>query len=97
MSDRMHLVVVCYDIPDNKRRSRLFRKLHRFGSPVQYNVFECLVDDKEQQELKGTVARIIRKTLDHVRYYHLCATCQGRIETTRAGKEVTKDEPSYTV
>ena len=86
MSDRIHLVVVCYDIPDDKRRSRLFRKLHRFGSPVQYSVFECLVDDKEQQELKRTVARIIRKTLD-----------QGRIETTRAGKEVTKDEPSYTV
>jgi CRISPR-associated protein Cas2 len=84
-------VVVAYDIPDDRRRERLHKVLLNYGTPVQYSVFECLVGEKELARMKRAVARVIRPRLDHVRYYYLCAACQGRVETT-AGREVVREE-----
>ena len=83
---------IAYDIPNDRRRTKLHDALLSFGSPVQYSVFECLVDDRELARLRSTVRRLIKPRLDHVRYYHLCAACQARIETTRAGVEVAHEE-----
>ena len=86
-----HFIVVCYDLPNDKRRSKLFKKLHDFGSPVQYSVFECLVADREYERMQRVVRSIIKPRLDHVRYYHLCATCQTKVATTQAGIEVAHE------
>jgi CRISPR-associated protein Cas2 len=84
-------VVVAYDIPDDRRRERLHNVLLSYGTPVQYSVFECLLEEKELERMRRAVRRVIKPRLDHVRYYYLCAACQGRVETT-AGREVVKDE-----
>lgn len=73
-------VVVAYDIPDDRRRGRLHDELLNYGTPVQYSVFECLVDGEEWERLRRAVERITKKRLDHVRYYTLCGACQKRIE-----------------
>ena len=86
-----HFIVVTYDIPDDKRRTKLHTRLLDYGTPVQYSVFECLVSDKELTQMKRAVKRVIKPTLDNVRYYYLCGACQGRIETTAAGKEVAEE------
>jgi CRISPR-associated protein Cas2 len=40
MSDYRFDVIVCYDIPDNKRRTKVHDRLQDFGlSAVQYSVF----------------------------------------------------------
>lgn len=83
-----HFVVVTYDIPNDKRRTKLHKTLCSYGTPVQYSVFECLVDDKELKRMQAAVKRILKPRLDDVRYYFLCGACQKRIETTAAGKEV---------
>ena len=75
-------LVVAYDVPDDRRRQRLHDALLNYGTPVQYSVFECLVDEKELTKLKKQVKRIIKPRLDHVRYYYLCRACVQRIETT---------------
>ena len=33
--------VICYDIPDNRRRNQLAKELKGFGTRVQYSVFEA--------------------------------------------------------
>jgi len=82
-----HFVVVAYDLPNDRRRQRLHDALLNYGTPVQYSVFECLVDDVELARMKKQVKRILRPRLDHVRYYYLCAACVKRIESTM-GPEV---------
>jgi len=37
--------VVSYDIVDDKRRTKLAKKLCDFGKRVQYSVFECDLDE----------------------------------------------------
>jgi CRISPR-associated protein Cas2 len=83
-----HFVVVTYDIPSDKRRTKLHKTLCSYGTPVQYSVFECLVDENELERMQAAVKRIIKPRLDDVRYYFLCGACQKRIETTAAGVEV---------
>lgn len=83
-------IVVAYDIPDDKRRTRLHKRLLDFGTPVQYSVFECLLEEKELGRMRRAVARTIKPRLDQVRYYFLCEMCRGKIETT-GGAEIVKE------
>ena len=92
-----HFIVVTYDLTNNKRRTKLHKLLQDFGTPVQYSVFECLLEPKEVEQMKRRVRRVIKPRLDQVRYYHLCATCQGRIETTAASVEVVKEADVWVV
>jgi CRISPR-associated protein Cas2 len=67
-----------------------------YGVEVQYSLFECLLEDKELARMKRAVRRVIKPRLDNVRYYYLCATCQGRVETTM-GQETTQEEGAIVV
>ncbi len=85
-------ILVAYDISNDKRRTRLHNKLLDFGTPVQYSVFECLLDEAGEQAMRRAVRGIIRPRSDNVRFYRLCASCQGKIETT-GGTDVLDEPP----
>lgn len=80
-------VVVVYDISDDRRRTKLHDTLEQYGSPVQYSVFECLLDDKSLARMKKAVLRVIRPKVDRVRYYYLCQACLQKTEVT-SGPEI---------
>ncbi|MCA9946822.1 MAG: CRISPR-associated endonuclease Cas2, partial [Anaerolineales bacterium] len=75
-------ILIAYDISNDKRRTKLHNKLLDYGTPVQYSVFECLLDEKAEKEIRQAVKRIIRPRKDHVRFYYLCASCLQKVETT---------------
>jgi CRISPR-associated protein Cas2 len=85
-------ILVTYDISDDRRRTKLHNALLNFGTPVQYSVFECVLDKAREKEMRRAVRRIIRPKLDNVRYYYLCASCLKRVETI-GGKEVLGELP----
>lgn len=53
------LIVVSYDVPNDRRRTRLAHALKDFGGRVQYSVFECHLDEKALQALRDRVLRLI--------------------------------------
>ncbi len=79
--------VVAYDVPDDRRRTRLFKTLRRFGEPVQFSVFECILSPEQVLEMQAAVDRVINGDEDNVRYYDLCQNCHRR--TVTLGKAVT--------
>lgn len=87
--------VIVYDLPDDKRRTRLHTALLDFGTPVQYSVFECHLTAAQLKKLQAKVRKIIRPRKDHVRYYYLCAACVARAHNTRG--EVTQVQPVLVV
>lgn len=91
----MH-VIVCYDIPDDKRRTRLRKTLLQFGNPVQYSVFECDLTPRQIERMAKAIRVIISKEKDNVRYYKLCKTCAGEVEFF-GGKSLEKTEIVYIV
>ena len=88
---KRQFVLVVYDISNDRRRTRLHNVLLDFGTPVQYSVFECLLDKAGLQRMKKAVMRVIRPRADRVRFYYLCAPCVSRTEVT-SGVEVLSDK-----
>lgn len=80
-------LLVVYDISSDKRRTRLHDTLLDYGTPVQYSVFECLLEPEQVNKMKEAVERVIRPRKDRVRYYHLCQKCLSKTEVT-SGPEV---------
>lgn len=71
-------VVIAYDISDDRRRTRLHKKLKSFGTAVQYSVFEAILDRADLVQMEKMIRAEI-KGEDLVRLYFLCGSCQRRI------------------
>ena len=87
----MQFLVVVYDISNDRRRTRLHDALLDYGTPVQYSVFECLLNEEGLGRLKRAVGKVIRPRVDRVRYYPLCQSCLKKVEVS-SGVEVLSEE-----
>lgn len=63
--------IVSYDIPNDKRRTKVSKILEGFGRRAQYSVFECEIDDEKCDRLAQLLARAIDPDEDDVRFYPL--------------------------
>jgi CRISPR-associated protein Cas2 len=79
------LVLVTYDVataePGGAVRLRRVAKACRdFGQRVQYSVFEIEVDPAQWTKLKARLEALIDPKVDSLRYYHLGANWQRKVE-----------------
>lgn len=91
----MQLVLV-YDIPDDRRRARLFKTMKRFGTPVQYSVFECDLSPREIVRMEKAVRAVIEASEDNVRCYRLCRYCSETAQMF-GGQPLTQKRKVYVV
>lgn len=89
------MVVVCFDVSDNRRLYRVARELGNFGVRVQKSIFECHLNKKQLADLQQRLANCIDENQDHVRYYFLCAKDVKNISIDGPGR-VTFD-PDFTM
>ena len=80
------LYVVAYDIPSDRRRTRVHKTLCGFGRWTQYSLFECYLSDKELVALRGKLDKLLRPQEDSVRFYHVCAACVAKVQTVGSQK-----------
>jgi CRISPR-associated protein Cas2 len=73
--------VIAYDIPSDKRRTKIHKILLGHGKWTQYSLFECFLTRKELLLLQTKLARHLLADQDSVRFYPLCANCVARVET----------------
>jgi len=89
-------VVVCYDIPNDRRRTRVSKTLEGFGYRVQKSVFECEVSPELYKKMRKRIEKVVLKEDDSVRYYILCQSCVGRVEIYGVG-EVQREKSFFVV
>ncbi len=75
------LVLIVYDIPDNKRRQKLATFLEGYGRRVQKSVFECFISLAEMKQLHAQVSQRVKSTEDNVRFYWIAADAVPRTLT----------------
>jgi CRISPR-associated protein Cas2 len=75
------LVLVVYDIPDDKRRLKLSNFLEGYGRRVQYSVFECFISLDEMRQLHQRIKPLINEKEDNVRFYWLSREAVSRVLT----------------
>jgi len=81
MAKETTLYVVAYDIPSDRRRTKVHKLLSGFGQWTQYSLFELFLDDKELVMLQNKLEKLISPKQDSLRFYPLCAACLKRVET----------------
>lgn len=75
------LVVVIYDIPDNRRRTKLATFLEGYGRRVQKSAFECFLGLAEMKALYGKVQQRVKPEVDNVRFYWIASDAVPRTLT----------------
>lgn len=63
--------LVTYDIADPRRLARVFKRLRKTGTPVQYSVFAVQGNTQQLKMLMAQLARLIDARDDDVRAYRL--------------------------
>lgn len=77
---KKNFVVVAYDIVDDRRRNKVAKILGKFGTRVNYSVFECMLTDKEFEKLRTDIEKKIDVKEDGIAYYPICLKCYTKIK-----------------
>ena len=80
-SNQTTCYVIAYDIPDDKRRTKVHKILLGYGKWTQYSLFECFLSRKQLVLLRSKLAEHLVAKQDSVRFYPLCANCVSKVET----------------
>ena len=86
------LVIVVYDIADDRRRVRLSNLLEGYGLRVQESVFECFINLDGMQKLYKEVKKQV-KGEDNVRFYWVPADALPK--TLTIGSSPPKPPPDF--
>ena len=81
-SEETTLYIIAYDIPDDKRRTKIHKVLCGYGAWTQYSLFECFLTRKQLVLLQSKLDRHLVARQDSVRFYPLCVNCLDKVETT---------------
>lgn len=81
VSNEITCYVIAYDIPDDKRRTKVHNILLGYGKWTQYSLFECFLNRKQLVLLRSRLQEYLIPRQDSVRFYPLCANCVGKVET----------------
>jgi len=74
MADTM-LYIIAYDIPLDKRRTKVHKLLCGYGNWTQYSLFECWLTKRHLVELRAKLNQILEPREDTVRLYRVCGAC----------------------
>lgn len=70
------VVLVTYDVADDRVRARLSDRLGVVGQRVQESVFECSVTERDLDSLVADARTLLADDPDaSVRFYRLCTAC----------------------
>lgn len=84
-------IMISYDISDNRVRKKVSDVLKNYGIRVQKSVFECIVGQKQVDDIIEKVSALIHLKTDKIRFYSLCEGCRSRTEIDGWG-EIAEDE-----
>lgn len=69
--ERRNVVLIIYDIVDNKRRSKMVKFLEGYGVRVQKSAFEAMLTRKKFEKFTRIISKIIDIGEDSLRIYSL--------------------------
>lgn len=78
MTDRLPYLL-CYDIRQPRRLRRVHRIMCGWGSPLQYSVFKCMLNQRERRQMLEELRGTIDERVDDVRLYQI--ETRARIRT----------------
>ena len=69
--ERKFIVLMIYDIIDNKRRNKMVKCLEAYGVRVQKSAFEALLNRRQYEKMLRESSILIDEAVDSLRVYVL--------------------------
>ena len=69
--EKQFIVLMIYDIVDNKRRNKMVKCLEAYGVRVQKSAFEALLTRRQYDKMLRESSRVIDEAVDSLRVYVL--------------------------
>ncbi|MGL4607987.1 MAG: CRISPR-associated endonuclease Cas2 [Eubacteriaceae bacterium] len=73
--------LVAYDISNNKLRSKVKKRLEKYGYRIQFSVFKCRLTEKNRFrmliELESLIDNFSENSLKSIQIYPLCQKCEN--------------------
>lgn len=69
--ERKFIVLMIYDIVDNKRRNKMVKCLEAYGVRVQKSAFEALLNRRQYEKILQESSILIDEAVDSLRVYVL--------------------------
>ncbi len=69
--ERKFIVLMIYDIVDNKRRNKMVKCLEAYGVRVQKSAFEALLNRRQYEKMLRESSGLIDEEVDSLRVYVL--------------------------
>ena len=88
--------VICYDIADDARRSRLASALLDFGVRVQESVFIANLDEELTARMIERLKRLVDEDQDRVHIFVLCAACSPKTQVLGSA-QLVEDRKFYVI
>lgn len=95
-TDRVRRTLIAYDIPDDRRRTRIAKVLGQYGDRIQYSVFIVDVLPASLLRLKSEVKGLIDSTEDSILFCDLglhSALTDAQFSYLGQSREVTEAGP----
>jgi CRISPR-associated protein Cas2 len=71
VDERRYIVLIIYDIVENKKRNQMVAALEQYGLRVQKSAFEAYLTKKKYEKMVKEISPIIDLTTDSLRVYLL--------------------------
>ncbi len=88
--------VVCYDIADDARRSRVANCLLDFGARAEESVFIANLEPEHAKRMEERLKKLAHPSLDRMHIFELCSACAGRTKALGAA-ETVEDREFYVI
>ena len=69
-SEKRYYLLLIYDVPNDKRRTKLSKLMEGYGRRVQMSAFECKLNSKQHKSMLHNLERMADKD-DNIRIYYL--------------------------
>lgn len=93
----MTFYLICYDIVDDRRRTRVAALLEAYGVRVQKSVFEAVLTPPQFERLERRLKKTIDSERDRLRFYPLSAKCRDRVVVLGVQPDFAVDDTAVIV
>ncbi len=96
MSVEKNWYLICYDIRDQKRWYRVFKKLKGRGDHLQYSIFRVNLTKNQMEGLRWEIAKLLNDE-DDLMIVRLCAGCSQNVIDSRESHNWKEPSPSFDI
>ena len=86
------LLLIAYDIANQKRLRKVARLMQNYGVRVQRSVFECSLSPQRAARLIEKVKPLLKPREDRIHIYRICESCRPKFTAFGTGNYLPQDE-----